>query len=84
MIRSSQPEVRNPLLALPAAQQLQDMMATNPALKSTWKQLCRELKAQAKGQETRCYRQRKGPLTAYWMAVGTYAGHLANVAGRGK
>ena len=84
MNRSSLPETRNPLLALPAAQEIQALLADNPELKAAYKRLHRELKAQARDQENRCYRQRKGPLTAYWMAVGTYAGHLANVAGRGK
>ena len=83
MNRSSQPETRNPLLALPAAQDLAQLMADNPELKRTFKQLCRELKRQCKAQEANAIKRRKGPMVSYWMSTGTWAGHLANACGRG-
>jgi hypothetical protein len=83
MTRSSQPEVRNPILALPAAQELAQMMRDNPELKATFKRLCRELKAQAREQERNSIRRRKGPMVSYWMSCGTWCAHLANACGRG-
>jgi hypothetical protein len=83
MGRSSQPEIRNPLLALPAAQELAQLLAAQPELKATFKRLCRELKAQCRDQEANAYARRKGPMVSYWMSTGTWAGHLANACGRG-
>lgn len=81
MNRSSRREVRNPILALPAAQEL---LALPPEQRRILKRLLRELKAQCRGQEEKAYRQRKGPMTAYYMACGTYAGHIANVMAEGR
>lgn len=83
MTRSSQPEVRNPALKLPAAKELADLMAANPELKATFKRLCRDFKAQCKAEEVNAIRRRKGPMVSYWMSWGTWAGHLANACGRG-
>lgn len=83
MNRSSQPETRNPLLGLPSAQHLAEIMAQNPELKKVFKQLCRELKAHCKVQEANAIKRRKGPMVSYWMSTGTWAGHLANLCGRG-
>jgi hypothetical protein len=77
--RSSRADVRNPILALPAALELQALPRSQRLI---IKRLLRELKAQCREQERRAYSQRKGPLTAYWMAAGTYAGHVAAVLGR--
>jgi uncharacterized membrane protein len=77
--RSSRPDVRNPILSLPAALEL---LALPRAQRLIMKRLLRELKAQCREQERRAYSQRKGPLTAYWMAAGTYAGHVAAVLGK--
>jgi hypothetical protein len=77
--RSSRPDVRNPVLALPAALELQRLPRSQRLI---IKRLLRELKAQCREQERRAYSQRKGPMVSYWMAAGTYAGHAAAVLGR--
>jgi len=75
--RSARREVRNPILALPAAQALLALPAEQRAV-IYW--LLRDLKAQCREQEAIAYAKRKGPMTAYWMAAGTYSGHIAHVA----
>ncbi len=80
-MRSSRPEVRNPLLALPAAIELRELLAANPELRATFKRLARQLKGQCREQEANAYARRKGPLTSYWMSTGTWSGHLANLCG---
>lgn len=79
--RSAQAVVRNPLLALPAAQAL---MALPADQRRAIAALLRDLKRQARGKEAESYRKRKGPMTAYWMAAGTYAGHLAAVLAKSQ
>lgn len=78
--RSNLREVRNPILGLPAAQAL---LALPPEQRQIIKDLLRQLKVQCREKEVAAYAKRKGPMTAYWMAAGTYCGHIANVfAGR--
>lgn len=77
--RSSRAEVRNPVLALPAAAELQALPRPQRLL---LKRILRDLKRQCREQEAAAYAARKGPMTAYWMATGTYAGHLAAILGR--
>lgn len=75
--RSSRREVRNPILALPAAQAI--LASLTPDQRVAMKRLFRELKGQCRQKEAEAYAKRKGPMTAYWMAAGTYSGHIANV-----
>lgn len=75
--RSNLPEVRNPLLGLPAAQDLIELLAANPELARRVKRLALDLKAQCRANEVEAYRKRKGPLVQYWMSTGTWARHLA-------
>lgn len=77
--RSSRPDVRNPVLRLPAAQEL---LALDRPTRLLLKRILRDLKRQCRDEERRAYATRKGPLTAYWMATGTYAGHLAAICGK--
>lgn len=84
MKRANRAEVRNPILALPEAQELIRLMRREPELRHVFKRLMRELKAHCRVEEERCYRQRKGPLVAYWMAGGTIVGHIANVLAERK
>lgn len=72
--RSAQADTRNPLLALPAMAQLQALPAEQRAALAG---LLRELGADAHARAERAWRQRKGPMAAYWRAVGVYAGHTA-------
>lgn len=72
--RSAQAAVRNPLLGLPAMQQLQ---ALPEAQRGPLAALLTELGAQAEERAGTSWRQRKGPMAAYWLAVGVYARHTA-------
>jgi hypothetical protein len=76
MDRSARRDVRNPLLALPAMAQL-DVLS--PEARAALRALCLDLRTQARAKEVTSYAKRKGPMVAYWMAVATYAKHLANV-----
>jgi hypothetical protein len=72
--RSSRPEVRNPVLALPAARRLRELDApSRAALRAVLEDLRRDAHARAE----KSWRARKGLLGAYWRAVGVYAGHLS-------
>lgn len=75
--RSNLPETRNPLLALPAAGELADLLASQPELRRAFKRLCLQLKAQCREKEAEAYRKRKGPMVQYWMSTGTWAKHLS-------
>jgi hypothetical protein len=74
--RSSRPEVRNPLLALPAAGRLRELNApSRAALRVVLEDLRRDAHARAEAS----WRKRKAPQAVYWRAVGVYAGHLSRV-----
>jgi hypothetical protein len=72
--RSSAPEVRNPLLALPA---MEALLALPLEQRGPLASLLEELSTQAHEHAERSWRQRKGPMAAYWRAVGVYARHTA-------
>ncbi|RWO23302.1 MAG: hypothetical protein EOS11_28675 [Mesorhizobium sp.] len=72
--RSSSPEVRNPLLALPAMQRL---CRRAPEERADLADLLRELSIDARGRAEESWRRHKAPMAAYWKAVSVYAGHLA-------
>ena len=72
--RAARREVRNPILALPAARAI----ATLPIeQRRPLGILLRELAAQADVKADEAWRTRKGIMAAYWRAVCTYAKHLA-------
>lgn len=74
--RSARREVRNPVLALPAAVELQAMPdETRGALRA----VLLDLKLQANAKAAECLRKHKAPMFCYWKAVAVYAGHLARV-----
>lgn len=67
----------NPLLKLPAAQQL---LALPPSPeKALIEQLFREIRGEADKLAEQSWRKRKGPMAAYWRAVATYARHVAHM-----
>lgn len=74
--RSQRREVRNPILRLPAAQRL---LALSPAVRHELREILLELASDARSRAQRSWMQNKGPMAAYWKAVGAYAGHLARV-----
>jgi hypothetical protein len=72
--RSARREVRNPVLALPAAGAILELPAEQRRPLGI---LLRELAVQAERQAEDSWRRRKGIVAAYWRAVAIYAKHLA-------
>lgn len=74
--RSTKREVRNPILALPAAASIQ---ALDPSARAALRGLLLEVQADARARAEKCWRTHKAPMAVYWKAVGVYAGHIARV-----
>jgi hypothetical protein len=70
--RSNRPDVRNPLIALPAAQAIRSLSADSRlALRILLGQIAED--AARRAEES--WRKSKGPMAAYWKAVSVYAKH---------
>jgi len=74
MTRSTRPEVRNPVLALPAAARLASL---DPASREALRAILVDLGKDAHTRAEAAWQARKAPMAAYWRAVGVYAGHIA-------
>jgi len=72
--RSSSPEVRNPMLALPSVQRL---CRRSPEERIALADVLREVSLDARQRAEDSWRRHKAPMAAYWKAVSVYAGHLA-------
>ena len=64
----------NPVLALNAAARLADLP---PEARSALEEVLREIGAEADVLAEKSWKRRKGPIAAYWRAVGVYARHTA-------
>lgn len=71
----------NPLLRLPAGQELLNLPAKD---RKRIENVLRQLREQANEEAERAWRRRKGPMAAYWRAVATYARHTAHALSSGK
>jgi len=72
--RSARLEVRNPVLALPAAREI---LALPPEHRTILGILLRELSKQSDDKATTAWGARKGIMAAYWRATSTFSKHLA-------
>lgn len=72
-LRSSRPEVRNPVLRLPATQRL---LALPPQVRADLADVFRDLGDDARVRAQESWRRNKDPMAAYWKAVGAYSTHL--------
>lgn len=72
--RSNRPEVRNPVLALPAMDRFR---ALSPDQRQAVEDILREISSHAAGQAEHCWRKKKAPMAAYWKVVSVYAKHTA-------
>lgn len=72
--RSSDPLVRNPVLALPSATAIGELP---PEVRESLANLLLALAADASGRADACWKKRKAPMAAYWRAVSVYARHIA-------
>lgn len=71
----------NPLLQLPAAQ---DLLALPIESRRAVASVLRALRTQANAQAEIAWSRRKGPMAAYWRAVAAYARHLAHAVDDGR
>lgn len=74
--RSSKPEVRNPLLALPNAARAADMP---PAARDWLLVFLQDIRRDALERASKAWKAHKAPVALYWRIVGVYAGHMARV-----
>jgi hypothetical protein len=72
--RSDRPEVRNPVLGLPAAAAL---LGLPPETRAILARLHYELAADARARAELSWRRNKAPMAVYWKAVAVYARHIA-------
>ena len=71
--RSNRREVRNPVLALPSIQRLQDLP---PEAREAVRAVMGDLVIDARARAQASWLKNKGPMAAYWKAVGAYAHHI--------
>lgn len=76
--RSNRAEIRNPLLALPAARLL---AAIDPDTRTLLAFLLHDLQQDARLRSRQSWDRRKAFIAAYWAAVATYSGHILRVLG---
>lgn len=74
--RSVRPDVRNPLMALPAAGEIRTLP---PDARAALRKLLIAIRADARDRAEKCWRTHKAPMAAYWKAVAVYAGHTARL-----
>lgn len=74
--RSTRREVRNPLLALPAAERL---CRLPPEVREILADILGELSVDARNRAEASWVKNKAPMAAYWRAVATYANHLRRI-----
>lgn len=77
MSRSLRPEVRNPILNLPAAKRLAALLRENPEVQAEFICLLRELRVDAQARGQHLWDKHKGPMAVYWYSSGVVAGHIA-------
>lgn len=76
--RASRPDVRNPVLALPAVARLR---ALSPEARHALQEILLDIQRDAQVRAENSWRSHKPPVAAYWAACGVYAGHIARSIG---
>jgi hypothetical protein len=74
-MRSAAPEVRNPVLALPAFARMRDELG--PDGRRLLRGLLLDLAQDARARAEKAWRTHKAPMALYWKCVAVYAGHIA-------
>lgn len=75
-MRSSRPDVRNPLKVLPSFQRIRSLP---PESRQALRALMVEMSQDAGARAEKCWRKSKPPMAAYWKAVAVYAKHVARL-----
>lgn len=73
--RSTRREVRNPVLGLPAMARLH---ALPPDARAAVEEILQDVTMDARRRAQASWLKNKGPMAAYWKAVGAYANHISN------
>lgn len=76
-MRSTRPDVRNPLLQLDSARRFSEWMTEGTAQMMAL--FLRELSQDARDRATACWKSHKAPMALYWKVVAVYARHLAHI-----
>lgn len=71
--RSKDPKVINPVLGLPAAERLAALPAD---VRAEIAAIFKDLSVDARQRAQVSWKRNKGPMAAYWKAVGAYATHI--------
>jgi len=74
--RSSRSDVRNPVVALSAVEQLRSL---DPISRASLRAILLSIRMDAKDRAEKCWRKHKAPMACYWKVVSVYAGHIARV-----
>lgn len=77
--RADLPEVRNPVLALPA---FQAILGLDAGVRAALAALLYDLAAQAREKSASELRRNKPWMFVYWRCIGTYARHIARALNR--
>lgn len=73
--RSLRREVRNPVLGLPAMARLH---ALPPESRAAVEEILADVTTDARKRAQASWIKNKGPMAAYWKAVGAYSNHIRN------
>lgn len=76
MSRSLRADVRNPLLALPSAQELANL---GPEARAALRALLLDIRSEARRRAEECWRKHKAPMATYWKGVAVYANHTSRL-----
>src|SRR3546814_3636223 len=79
--RSARAEVRNPILALPAAARLAELSEKE---RETLIAILLDIKTDATDRANVCWKKHKAPMAAYWKAVSVYSGHIVRAIRRSR
>lgn len=80
MSRSNLPDVRNPVLTLPEAQELLAMQeCPHCKFKAKLRGLFMAMRRKAHADAEKAWTTRKGPMALYWRCVGVYMGHIGRL-----
>ena len=75
--RSTRREVRNPILALPAAKLA--LLELTSDERERVRRVLLAIRDDARERADLAWRKHKAPMAVYWKAVAVYAGHIARV-----
>lgn len=80
--RSNRAEVRNPVLALPAAKAIVELLADNPELSAAFRDLLKELSSDMADRGERAWNKSKAPMATYWKSGSIIVKHIRRAISR--